>query len=96
MEHSVTHRVDVIVDLRDVKRLPPNVISKVVTIARQQPDNLYLSVFVSESRFIRALMRVTKGLSAQVRQSYRLANSIEQALLLIQQERTRTPQFPIK
>jgi len=87
MENSVPHRVDVIVDLRRSERIPSNALSHMQIIANKQPANLQLSVFITDSLFACALLRVLRPISKTVNHHYRIVPDLERAYTKIQEDR---------
>lgn len=87
MQHSVTHRVDVILEFPSLVGIPPNAISNLVSISKKQPDNLHLSVFLTRASLISAILRVASNLSPVARDYYRTAKTLDEALAIIQDDR---------
>lgn len=87
MEISANHRVDVILDLDLGFKFPPNAISQVMSIAKKQPPNLHLSVFVSNQRYIKSLLDVVQKLSPTAKNFYRFAGSVDEAVAIIYESR---------
>jgi len=92
MENSVSHRVDVVADLRRSERIPSDALSHVQIIARKQPANLQLSVFVTNSLFARALLGVLRPISKTVSNHYRIVPDLERAYTEIQADRRERKQ----
>lgn len=87
MEHSVQHRVDVILELPPLLGIPPNAVSNIINIAQKQPANLRLSVFLTRRGYIKALLNVAAHLSPTVHDFYRFAETVDDAVALIEHDR---------
>jgi hypothetical protein len=87
MEFSVSHRVDVIVQLPDSVNMPPSVITHIGSIARQNPPNLHKTVFVSSNQLAKMFISLAKNISPIAAQNYTFVDNIEEALTFIQTDR---------
>jgi len=87
METSVTHRVDVIVDMRNSPIIPSNALSNIKIIANKQPPNLRLSVLVSANALVSTLLNLAGRLNQNIARDYRMVATMEEAHKRIQQDR---------
>ena len=90
METSVTHRVDVILDMTNSKTLPANVLMHMKNISDKQPENIGLSIFVSDSRFINSMYKVGTRFYSKIEYYFRVAPTIEDAMTMIEDARQQS------
>jgi hypothetical protein len=83
MEKSVPHRVDVLIDVRRSGRLPLNVLTHMKNFSDRQPENIGLSVVISQSQFIRALYQAGCRFYSGIGRYFSVAPSTEAALGMI-------------
>ena len=84
METSVSHRVDVVLDMTKSRTLPANVLMHMKNISDKQPDNIGLSIFVSDSRFINSLYKVGTRFYSKIEYYFRIAPTMEEAMAMIE------------
>lgn len=84
MERSVSHFVDIVIDLRESKSIPPNVLTHIKNITDKQPENVGLTVIVSDNRFIKMLMDMGVKAYSKIGQYFRVATTLDEAMQLIQ------------
>lgn len=89
MEHSVSHRVDVVCDFRSAGALPQNVLVNLKTVTEKAPPNSGLSVFVTTNRFFILTYDTAVKFYPKTRQFYAVAETIEEAHALINAARAR-------
>lgn len=85
MERSVDHFVDIIIDLRESRSIPPSVFTHIKNIADRQPDNVGLTVIVSDNRFVKVLMNAGTRAYKKIAEYFQVADTIDEALQLIEQ-----------
>lgn len=79
LEQAAAHRVDVIIHMPPTFRLPPSAITNLLSIARKQPANVSLSVFVTSSTMVQSFYEVARRLSPTIAKDYRFADSLQAA-----------------
>lgn len=87
MERAKPYRVDVILDMRKNEVVPANVLTHLKSIADHQPDNIGISVFVSENRFLLSLFSVGTRFYSRIGHYFRVVSSIEEAHQMIRDAR---------
>jgi hypothetical protein len=87
MEIAQPHRVDVIIDLRKNRTLPTSVLLHIKGIADRQPDNLGVSVLVTQNRAIIALYKIGVQLYESLAKYFDVAPSVDEAVKRIQTAR---------
>jgi hypothetical protein len=96
METSVSHRVDVILDMRQSGRIPHNALTHIKNISDKEPPNIGLSVFVTSNRFLISLYNVGIKFYNKIGYYFRLTSTIEEAHALIAQDRELQRQPSLK
>ena len=61
MENAVSHRVDIILDMRTSHMIPANALLHMKNFSEKQPPNVGLSVFVTSNAFVIALYNTASG-----------------------------------
>ncbi len=87
MEKSVTYRVDVILDMRQSRRIPANVLMHVKNISDKQPPNIGLSVLVSNSAFLASMYKIGVQFYAKIGHYFFLTTSLDEAYQMIAKAR---------
>jgi hypothetical protein len=83
MENAVSHRVDVVVDIRQSAIPPTNVLLNMKYFADHQPPNIGLSLIVSASPLIRSLYDVALKFHRPIGECFRIVSTPEEAFDLI-------------
>jgi hypothetical protein len=83
MEKSVTHRVDVILDMSTSSRIPGNAILHVKNLAEKQPSNMGISVFVTRNPFIVSMYNMAVRVYGKVAFYFRIAKTLDEAHAMI-------------
>jgi len=84
MELSVTHRVDVIVDLHNAHLLPDNVLTHIKSISDKQPPNIGITVIVTKNRFIHTMYQIGIKFYSKINYYFRVAATVDEAYSMIQ------------
>jgi hypothetical protein len=79
METSVTHRVDIILDLRYSGRIPGNVLLHIKNFSEKQPPNVGLSIFVTTNSFLTSLYNTAIKFYAKIAFYFRLTRTVDEA-----------------
>lgn len=87
MERSVGHRVDVILDFRDTHSVGANALAHLKRIADRQPDNIGLSVFVTQNQFMKKLYDIGTSFYKPIGHYFRVVPTVDDALAVIYKER---------
>lgn len=87
MEKSVPHRVDVILDMRQSKKIPSNALMHIKNISDKQPPNIGLSVLVSNSAFLASMYRIGVQFYSKIGHYFFLTTSMEEAYTMIAKAR---------
>lgn len=90
MVKSVTHRVNVIVDMRKGVSTPANVLMHIKNISDKQPPNVGLSVIVTDSSFIHSLHRIGVKFYHKIGRYFSVADNLEAAYVKITQSTAET------
>lgn len=88
LQRTVTHRVDVIFDMRESGRIPANPMGNFRVVAEGQPPNVALGVFIPLKRFLVALLEALAKFSPAMQQYYRIAETWDDAVKMIDHDRT--------
>jgi hypothetical protein len=89
MEKAQSHRVDVLIDMRECRYFPMNLLTHVQHISDKQPDNIGLSIIVSPNRFLNTLYDAGSRFHPNIKRYFVITSTMEQALSLLQQERAK-------
>jgi hypothetical protein len=87
MERSVTHRVDVLMDFRRSKSVPPSALTHMRKITDNQPDNIGLSVFVTTNPFFNVMYTAGVRFYPKMQDYFVIVETIEEAYEIIQAAR---------
>ena len=87
MERSVTHRVDVVMDFRQSKSVPPSALTHMRKITDNQPDNIGLSVFVTTNPFFNVMYTAGVRFYPKMKDYFVIVETIEEAHEIIQAAR---------
>jgi hypothetical protein len=87
MELSVTHRVDVIVDLHHANLLPDNVLTHIKNISDKQPPNIGITVIVTKNRFVLTMYQIGTKFYGKIGHYFRVAATTDEAYAMIQSTR---------
>lgn len=79
MEASVTHRVDVIINLLESRSIPPNALSHLKNITDKQPDNIGVSVLVTTHRFVKVMYDMGVKFYPKMRQYFAIVETMDEA-----------------
>lgn len=85
MEESVSHMVDIIIDLRSSGAVPSNTLSHMRSIANKQPPNVGISVLVTRAHMVEALFRLAKQVNPKIKQYFEIVTDLDAAYQVIQQ-----------
>lgn len=83
MENSVTHRVDIILDMRTSSFIPANALLHMKNFSEKQPPNVGLSIFVTTNAFIISLYNTAIKFYAKIAFYFRLVKTLDQAHTMI-------------
>jgi hypothetical protein len=92
MEHSVDHRVDVILDYQVPYMIPPGLIDNLRVIVAKQPPNLHVSVLVTRQYVAVMMFRAMGNIIPILRSHFRIVATLPEALALIERDRRQTEQ----
>ncbi len=87
MEKAAPHRVDVILDFLRSDGVPGGALTHLKNISDKQPENIGLSIFVTENRFLNALYSTGAKFYKNIGRYFRLAPSMDEAIRMIAQDR---------
>jgi hypothetical protein len=87
MQNSVLHRVDVILDMSQTRRLPDSALLHLRNLSEKQPPNIGKSILVSKNSFIISLYTLAMKNHAKIAYYFRLAGTLIDAHTLIEQDR---------
>ncbi|MEO8606838.1 MAG: hypothetical protein ABI690_03095 [Chloroflexota bacterium] len=87
MEKSVSHRVDVILDMRQSKKIPSNALMHIKNISDKQPPNIGLSVIVTNSAFLASMYKIGVQFYAKIGHYFFLTTSLDEARQMIAKSR---------
>jgi len=79
LESAITHRFHCIMDLRQAIGMPANILVHVKNLTDRQPNNIGLTVMVTNDHFIYSLHRIGVKFYSKIGQYYAIAPTIEQA-----------------
>jgi hypothetical protein len=77
--NSVTHTVDIIVDVSKSQHLPPGAIGRFRTYRRDDPENTGRAVVVGASIYIRTMVDIFRGMFPNTGGNFTFANSLDEA-----------------
>jgi hypothetical protein len=83
METSITHRVDVILNLQHSGRIPGNILLHTKNFSEKQPPNVGFCIFVTTNLFLISLFNTAIKFYAKIAFYFRLTKTIEEAHVLI-------------
>jgi hypothetical protein len=83
METSVTHRVDIILDMRSGSRIPANALLHIKNLSEKQPSNVGLSIFVTSNAFIISMYNMAIKVYGKIAYYFRLVNTLDAAHAMI-------------
>lgn len=83
MEKAQPHRVDVVLDMRENKSVPPNALTHIKGITDRQPDNIGLSVLVTSNMFIYKLFEIAVKFYPKVGTYFRVTDTMDKAFDII-------------
>lgn len=84
MENSVSHRVDIILDMRKSGFIPANALLHMKNFSDKQPPNVGLSIFVTPNAFVSALYSTAIRFYAKIGFYFRLVKTLDQAYTMIE------------
>ncbi len=84
MEKAKPYRVDVIMDMRQSVRLPANVLSHLKNVTDKQPDNIGLTVFVTNNAFVRAMYSTGCKFYPKMQRYFAVAGTMEEGMAAIE------------
>lgn len=87
MLNSVSHQVDIVIDLRKNHSVPPGALTHLRSVTLGASPNWGMGVFVGVNTFIRTLLRTFITVYPRLGERYAVADSVESALALIAQHR---------
>lgn len=87
LQTSVASRVDAIIDLRESQSVPRFFLLRLQEMANQQPDNLYLSVFVTQDGLFEALVKGAGRINPIIAACYKVVPDIDSAYQHILRDR---------
>lgn len=83
METSVTHRVDIIINMLDSKSIPGNALSHMKSMTDKLPENVGMGVFITRNRFVNILYDSGARFYPKIRDTFVIVSSLEEAMSLI-------------
>lgn len=86
MEKSVTHRVDVIIDMRRAGRLPKNVLSHMKNFSDKQPDNIGITAIVTNNAFVRTLYTTGCKFYPKIQRYFTVVQTLDDAERMIAEQ----------
>jgi hypothetical protein len=89
LQGDITHRIDVIFDMRESGRMPANPMGNFRHILERQPANVALLVFIPLKKFLVSLIQALSRFSPLMREVYRVVDTRDEALEIIAYERAR-------
>jgi len=87
MEKAQPHRVDVILDFQRSGKVPPNALTHIKGITDKQPDNIGLSIFVTQNRFFNVMYDVAIKFYPKTKRYFVISETIEEAHNIIIKDR---------
>ena len=88
LENSVSHRVDVVLNLLESGHIPPNAITHVKTIATtRMPANVKMAVLITENKAMNVLFNIGSRLYRKIEEQFYVAASVDSALEVINKAR---------
>jgi len=92
-EKAQNHTVYIVVDLRQSKSMPPNMLTHVKNISDHQPDNVGVNVIISNNRFIKMMFDIAVRMHSKIAHYFQIAHTLDDAIGLIQTAKQRETQF---
>lgn len=87
MGGQVSHRIDIIVNLRESQIVPSNALTNLRAISEQQHAHARLSVIVTSVRFLHVLYGIGKTVYPKVQQHFVICETLEDAERIVVQSR---------
>lgn len=89
MASENSKRIDSILDMTNSAHIPTTVLSHMRSIAEKQPDNLYLTVVITNNTFTKLIIQTASRISTKVAATYRFADDYDAAIDLIMSVRIK-------
>lgn len=87
MEKAQPHRVDVIIDMTASTHLPVSVITHMRHISDKQPENIGLTVIVTQNPMVNAMYQVGCKVHGNIQRYFVIVRTMDDALTMIADER---------
>ena len=90
MEEGVSHRVDVMIDMRKSTGVPLSALTHLKNISDKQPENIGVSVIVTTNRLVLTLYRAGCRFHTNIERYFAVAATEGEALQIIERQRQTT------